>query len=285
MTTNYQHEVISDIQHTGISIAYKTTPGGYFPLHWHEELEILYPLNGAADIIIEGKRFYLPKKHMLVVKPCKIHSSYAYDKVSMFVCIHVSLKHMRQYFPEIEFHQIHCTPEDISEEQFSSYRSICELLETLTRLYIEDPPTYHLETCGLVLQILSRLIRFFSVKEIQPSAMKDNLAMERIREVTTYVEKHFKEPVSLDEMARLLGLGKEYFCRFFKKNMGITFLSYLNEIRLVHAYGDLLNTSAPISEIIEANGFASQKLFNSSFKDLYGCTPSAVRKEKTLPDI
>lgn len=279
MITNYQHEVISDIQYTGISIDYKTTPGGYFPLHWHEELEILYPLNGTADIIIEGQRFFLPKKHVLVVAPCKIHSSYAYDKLSMFVCIHISTKHIRQYFPEIDFYQILCTPEGISEEQFPAYRSICELLEALTRLYVEDPPTYRLEANGLVLQILSRLIRFFAIRQIQPAAVKDSLAMKRIRDVITYVEEHFREPVSLDEMARLLGFGKEYFCRFFKRNMGMTFLSYLNEIRLVHAYGDLLNTNDPISQIIEANGFTSQKLFNSSFKALYGCTPSSVRKE------
>ena len=61
---------------TGISIAYTTTPGGYFPLHWHEELEILYPLNGAADITIESKKFRLLNKHMLVVESRKVHSTY-----------------------------------------------------------------------------------------------------------------------------------------------------------------------------------------------------------------
>lgn len=75
---------------TGISIAYTTAPGGYFPLHWHEELEILYPLNGAADITIEGKKFRLLNKHMLVVESRKVHSTYTYDELSMFVCIHVS---------------------------------------------------------------------------------------------------------------------------------------------------------------------------------------------------
>lgn len=116
---------------TGISIAYTTAPGGYFPLHWHEELEILYPLNGAADITIEGKKFRLLNKHMLVVESRKVHSTYTYDELSMFVCIHVSKKHIRQYFPEIDSYQILCTPEDVSDEQFPVYRSACELLEAL----------------------------------------------------------------------------------------------------------------------------------------------------------
>lgn len=103
--------------------------------------------------------------------------------------------------------------------------------------------------------------------------------MERIRNVITYVEEHFREPLSLDDAAGLLGLGREYFCRFFKKNMGMTFLNYLSEVRLAHTYEDLLNTNAPISEVMEANGFTNQKLFNSSFKALYGCTPSSIRRE------
>lgn len=145
----------------------------------------------------------------------------------MFVSIHISIKHIRQYFPEIDFYQILCTPEAISEEQFPAYRSICELLETLTRLYVEDPPANPLEARGLMLQILSRLIRFFSVRQIQSDTVKDSLSAERIRDVITYVSEHFMEPISLEEMAHLLGLGKEYFCRFFKRNMGTTFLGYL----------------------------------------------------------
>ncbi len=281
MEIETQHEIISKLQPTGISIAYETTPGGYFPLHWHEELEILYPLNGPADIMIEGRSFHLLKKHMLVVESCKVHSTYTYDEVSMFVCIHISKKHMRQYFPEIDSYQIRCTPEDTADEQFPVYRAACELLEALTRLYMEEPPTYRMEAEGLVLQILSRLIRFFSVRQTPSAPTENSLAMERIRDVITYVEEHFREPVSLDDVSGLLGLGKEYFCRFFKKNMGMTFLNYLSEVRLAHTYDDLLNTNAPISEVMEANGFTNQKLFNSSFKSLYGCTPSAVRKERS----
>lgn len=279
METNTQHEIIPNMQYTGITIAYETTPGGYFPLHWHDQLEILYPLNGTADITIEGRKFNLIKKHMLVVESRKVHSTYTYDELSMFVCIHVSRKHMRQYFPEIDAYQIRCTPEDATEEQFPVYRATCELLEALTRLYMEEPITYRMEANGLVLQILSRLIRFFSVERPLPEPAKDNLAMERIRDVITYVEAHFREPISLSDVTALLGLGKEYFCRFFRKNMGMTFLDYVSEVRLAHTYEDLLNTNAPISEVMEANGFTNQKLFNSSFKKLYGCTPSAVRRK------
>ena len=75
-----------------------------------------------------------------------------------------------------------------------------------------------------------------------------------------------------------MGLNKEYFCRFFKKHMGMSFLQYLNDVRAAHIYQDLQNSNAPISEIMEENGFTNQKLFNKTFKALYGSTPSSVRR-------
>lgn len=104
------------------------------------------------------------------------------------------------------------------------------------------------------------------------------MTIDRIRKVMSYVEEHYKENISLQDVSDLLGIGKEYFCRFFKKNMGISFLQYLNEVRLSHIYQGLMDTDLPIAELMEENGFSNQKLFNRSFKELYGCTPSSVRK-------
>ena len=59
--------------------------------------------------------------------------------------------------------------------------------------------------------------------------------------------------------------------------MGMSFLEYLSEVRLAHIYYDLVYTELPVAELMAKNGFTNQKLFNQLFKQLYGCTPSAVR--------
>lgn len=58
----------------------------------------------------------------------------------------------------------------------------------------------------------------------------------------------------------------------------MSFLRYLNEVRVAHVYQDLVNTEEPISYIMEKNGFTNRKLFNRTFRELYGTTPSAVRR-------
>ena len=56
------YKTIRSLSPMGTLIKFITTPGGRHPLHWHEELEILYPLNGEIDLRIEGKLHLLNKK-------------------------------------------------------------------------------------------------------------------------------------------------------------------------------------------------------------------------------
>lgn len=134
------YEKIFENSQIGIVLTFCTTPGGYHPSHWHDELEILYPLNGTAEITVENKKYKLPKKNVTVVESCKIHSTCSYDESSMFLCIHISKERLQTYQPDIALCQIHCVPSDISSEQFPEYYKICELLAELTRLYISDAP-------------------------------------------------------------------------------------------------------------------------------------------------
>ena len=259
------YETFQEINELGIQLAYYTTPGGYHPLHWHEEIELLYPLNGESTIQIEGQKYQISNKHLTVIDSRQVHSTYTYSDTSMFICIHISRKYMEKYLPDLDMYQIHCIPDKITDEQFPEYLSVCKQMEQLTRLYIEDVSAYLMEAEGIILQILAHLIRFFSVRVVSNDNSADKLTLERIRNVITYVEEHFREPVSLHDIAGHLGLGKEYFCRFFKKNMGISFLQYVNEVRVSHIYQDLIRTDAPVSELAEQNGFSNQKLFNRTF--------------------
>ena len=92
-----------------------------------------------------------------------------------------------------------------------------------------------------------------------------------------YVNEHYTEKLSLKEVANQVGFSREYFCRFFKQHMGITFLRYLNEVRISHAGRILMNTDKSISEVMQKSGFTNQTIFNRLFKEIYGMTPRQAR--------
>lgn len=264
----------------GISFRFMTVPGGYDPLHYHDELEILYPLNGNMDLLINRRRYKLLKRNLTVIDAGEVHHIHTHDKYSMMLCIHISKKHLNSYFPNIELYRIWCNPSVLPEENSDHYLKLCMLLAEITKLYMSDLAAFDLEANGIILQVMAILLRYFS-EPIAPQLPDSTIdQMERLHTVITYIQEHFREPIALEDISELLGIDKSYFCRLFKQNMGMTFLHYVNEVRLAHIYQDLLETSLPVAEIMERNGFANQKLFHKAFKGLYGCTPSEVRKKE-----
>ena len=78
-------------------------------------------------------------------------------------------------------------------------------------------------------------------------------------------------------MARELHLQVNYFCHFFKKNTGMTYLNYLNEYRLAKVYHDLIVTDIPLKHLLERHGFTNYKKFRQSFHEKFQTTPRVVR--------
>ena len=130
---------------------------------------------------------------------------------------------------------------------------------------------------GTVLLMLADLIQYFSVHTLPENTRRQKQSNDVLREIIAYVNNHYKDSLTLDDMARQTGFSREYFCRFFKQHMGITFLRYLNEVRISHAGRLLMNTDMSISEVMSESGFTNQTIFNRLFKEIYGMTPRQSR--------
>lgn len=271
------YEMVENKNCAGIQFGFYTVAQKYEPPHWHEELEILYYLNGEASLITDGVSCRLPKKQAVVINPGQIHNTSCSEGGAMYLCVHIDLKFMEEYVPDIQTYRIECNPEKISDQDFPKYRKICELFEQITKYYMYDEEVLFLEVTGLILQIFALLLRNFSQKNVSEPLGKDVLTRKRIRKVLAYTQEHYMEQIPLEEIAALLGLGREYFCRFFKKNMGMSFGRYQNEVRISKIHHDLIHTDEPVSALMEKHGFFNSKLFYDLFREIYGCKPLQVR--------
>lgn len=278
------HEVVKHKNCAGIQYGFYTISEKYEPLHWHDEWEILYYLNGDSSLIIDGARYQLPKKQAVVINSGQVHNTFYHDAAAMYLCVHIDPAFMEEYIPDIRTYWIECHPEKISEEDFEEYRKICALFEQITEQYIRGDEIFFLEATGVILQIFAVLLQSFSEKIPLKSTGNDVLSRDRIRKVVAFTEEHYMEQISLDDMAGLLGFGKEYFCRFFKKNMGMPFGRYLNEVRASKIHHDLIHTDIPIADLMEKHGFLNSRLFYETFRNIYGCRPLQVRKGKNPED-
>lgn len=101
---------------------------------------------------------------------------------------------------------------------------------------------------------------------------------DKIDQTIKLLLKRANEKITLDEFAELNALTVTSFCRWFKKSLGVSFITYLNSVRVENACMDLLSTNEPIQAIAYANGFESPGHFNRIFKKFKGCSPGEFRK-------
>lgn len=248
------------------------------PPHWHRALEIQYILNGSATVKMDDKKYKLMPQDVLVIDSAKVHDVVYALPQTMGITIHISKNFLRKYIPDIELMKFQCSKDTCSDEQKEAYERICEYLKKLTVIYIDQKESYELKSNAYVLDILAELVDYFSNHIAENLSVSGYNKLARMEQVYHYVEEHHHEEIVLEDVALELGLNREYFCRMFKKNMGISFITYVNQVRIDHIYQDLIHTDDSILEITERHGFFNQKLFYRMFKERYQCTPTKLRK-------
>ncbi|MBO7746093.1 helix-turn-helix transcriptional regulator [Paenibacillus sp. MWE-103] len=100
-----------------------------------------------------------------------------------------------------------------------------------------------------------------------------------VRKALIHIQHHFRDPLPLEEAAASCGLSPNYFSECFRKATGVTFQTYVQELRLRFAKSLLMTTRLPVTEICFASGFGTLPHFERAFKKRFGSTPRACRAE------
>ena len=101
----------------------------------------------------------------------------------------------------------------------------------------------------------------------------------RIDKVCTYINKNYKKPLRLEDVATIANMSSTAFSRFFKKSTGKTFVNYVNELRIGWACKLLIETEMTIAEICYEVGFNNLSNFNRRFYERHKMSPRRYRQE------
>lgn len=105
-------------------------------------------------------------------------------------------------------------------------------------------------------------------------APQDN---KKIDIIFGYVNKNFREQITLNQIADKVSMTVPAFCRYFKKATGKTFTQFVNEFRIVHATKLLAENPTSITDICFESGFNNFSHFNKLFKKITGKSPLKYR--------
>lgn len=100
---------------------------------------------------------------------------------------------------------------------------------------------------------------------------------DAVGEARAYIERHYSEPLTVDDVAREVSLSPSQLIRLFRRDLGTTPHSYLMRYRITRAKELLAETTMPVGEIARATGFSSASNFSYRFGQMAGQSPSAYR--------
>jgi two-component system response regulator YesN len=103
-----------------------------------------------------------------------------------------------------------------------------------------------------------------------------------IRKVCEHIDKHYAHNYTLPEAAEMAHLSVSHFSSLFKKSTGMTYLNYVNQLRIEKAKELLLVPETKIYEVADQVGFTSLPYFNRVFKQIVGATPLEYRKRNHI---
>ena len=104
-------------------------------------------------------------------------------------------------------------------------------------------------------------------------------ANRRISAIQAYILLNYEQPLKLDELAAHFYMNKTYLCEMFKKECGVTVVTFLRDIRMAVAAQTLKDTDAPIQQIASGVGYPDSAYFTRIFRSLYGISPEMYRRD------
>ena len=275
------HEIIDVPVDTNVKFRTSIDPGSYIPMHWHRAIEIIYMQEGSLDVTVESENFTIQKGDCIVINGNVLHSTKC-TSPNTAILLQIPLDFMEKYIPDLGqliFLFDFRTKDQRLQTKQTMLKTILEQLQIINDV---RPDGYLLRFNSLIFELLFQLYHNFAVKILQNNTSQEKKDMDRLEPVLDYISEHYREPISLNEIAEVACLQTGYFCRFFKKKMGITFLEYQNEYRLSFIYRDLITTRDPVHVILERHGFTNYKLFRRMFLEHFGNTPTQIRKQREI---
>ncbi|MFP6561272.1 helix-turn-helix domain-containing protein [Paraburkholderia sp. B3] len=128
--------------------------------------------------------------------------------------------------------------------------------------------------------LAAHLLRSYNAFEPAEFAPDRSLGKLEVARLTEFIEDNLDRPICLDDLAALVNVSRFHFSRLFKRTIGVTAISYVEQCRIRRARSLILETRLPLAEIALLTGFADQSHFTRRFQRHVGCTPAAFAREQ-----
>lgn len=252
-------------------------PRYHMPFHWHQEVELIYIAHGQFQLFLNDRTYEAGAGDFFYIKEGDIHGGI--PKNCVYHCIVFDFKALvhttpvRKYTRQFDRRQL-----TLLEYFKAAQTDITALAAGLCRCLHKQAPGWELSTLGLIYELYGAMIAGGYYRVTSPESDRhDKIA--HLKPVLEYIETHYSEPITLQDLSKIAGMSAKYFCRFFQVFIHRTPIDYLNYYRIERACLLLDTSSLSVTEIAYRCGFSDSSYFVRIFKKYKAITPKQYRKK------
>lgn len=263
--------------------SYPRNPG-FQVMHWHEDLQFIYVLNGIIEVRTLDNAIRVQAGEAIFINKNVVHM------VSRLVDCHYNSFIFPAYF--LEFYP--GSPAKIfvenitANEQLSAFRfsSLVDWHKDMTVILQQLVEIERNKTAFYAYEVLVRLSALWLImrKNITiPPEGTESVVNLRMQKILRYIEEHYAEDITLADLSKSANISKSECSRCFKLSLNTTPYKYLTEYRLSMAAQLLKTTREPVGNIAASVGFRQMSHFAKCFREKTGYSPKAYREVENNP--
>ena len=251
----------------------------HVPVHWHDEVEIIYIKKGELRISIQEQMYHAKAGDLFFVNSGELHFMESEDLGVEYYTILFPLEFI-SFQSEDDLEQEILLPLRQKQLLFptilvgDSKEEMVQWVEQLILVNEEKERTYSLQTRIILLEMIA-----FLMKADAFAVLNHGTSTNLQRDMIAYVQAHYAEKITLAMLADEFHLSEKYISWYFKEHFSISFMRYVLHLRMSKAKDLLVTTEVPVTEIALSCGYPSVNLFIRNFKEIYGETPLQYRKK------
>ena len=274
---NYSYEVVKYEKNIPAMILMQDKPGWRCrtDLHWHQEIEMIYMVDGHLDATINGRKISIDNGDLFFCNSEEIHVTDVEDDEAnnKFLVVLLSYEYMRPFCSNIDSIRFNVENNPAAQEKIkASMRRLIDYTQNSKDEYIDF--LRNAEIMNIYHVLFSQCVTNKKIPHIAKAPGNFSYA----KKVLEYIAENYKSEITLDDVSNLVGLSPAYFSKYFKNKTGVSFTHYLNGVRLEHAIKDMLTRKLSVTEAALENGFPNVKSYITICKLTYGVTPGQYRK-------
>lgn len=255
-----------------------------YPWHTHNDIQIVYIINGEVELKMTYARYHLVKNNMHFIHSQDVHGFRSVTANNMVLILSLKMDYFTKFFPDLDT-QVFTTKVSENIATYKKQLALKAHIFSIISEIHEKKKGYEdrvKEISHSLLEALYKDFRGFTVdvekRTFEHQISHDPVQADRISRVVSFVYQNYPYKLGLADIAEMENINSYYLSHLFQRFVGDSFRNFVSMARVEMSEAELLSTDNSIARISSNVGFSNAKYYVENFRQWFGCAPKEYRQ-------